>query len=179
MPKQKKGFTLIELLVVIAIIGILSAIGLVSLNGAREKARDSKRESDLAQIKSAMALYYDDNTSSYFAAATPVQADSTATGGAGTFKNAVAPYLANLPQVAKSGDAGQNGGYWYVGTTATFAVFTKLEGTQSGISQPWYILNEIGFGGVTSAGSALGHANVSCGNTAGSLDACESTPAVH
>ncbi|MFA6512309.1 MAG: prepilin-type N-terminal cleavage/methylation domain-containing protein, partial [Patescibacteria group bacterium] len=35
MTNQKKGFTLIELLVVIAIIGILSAIGLVSLNGAR------------------------------------------------------------------------------------------------------------------------------------------------
>lgn len=61
MMKQKKGFTLIELLVVIAIIGILSAIGLVSLNGAREKARDSKRQTDLQGIGTALALYYDDN----------------------------------------------------------------------------------------------------------------------
>ncbi len=62
---NKKGFTLIELLVVIAIIGILSAIGLVSLNGAREKARDSKAKSDLATVRTAMALYYDDNTNAY------------------------------------------------------------------------------------------------------------------
>jgi len=59
--KNKKGFTLIELLVVIAIIGILSAIGLVALNGAREKARDAQAKSDLGQIRTALTLYYDDN----------------------------------------------------------------------------------------------------------------------
>lgn len=58
--RNKKGFTLIELLVVIAIIAILSAIGLVALNGAREKARDAQRRSDLAQIRTALNLFYDD-----------------------------------------------------------------------------------------------------------------------
>ncbi len=62
---RKKGFTLIELLVVIAIIGILSTIGLVALNGAREKARDAQRVSDLAQFRTALSLYYDDNNSMY------------------------------------------------------------------------------------------------------------------
>lgn len=57
---NKKGFTLIELLVVIAIIGILSTIGLVALNGAREKARDAQRKSDIGQIRTGLALYYDD-----------------------------------------------------------------------------------------------------------------------
>lgn len=66
MPRQSgAGFTLIELLVVIAIIGILSAIGLVSLNGAREKARDAQRKSDLAQIRTALALFYDDNGNTF------------------------------------------------------------------------------------------------------------------
>lgn len=60
MKNTKKGFTLIELLVVIAIIGILSAIGLVALNGAREKAKDAQARSDLAQMRTALALYFDD-----------------------------------------------------------------------------------------------------------------------
>lgn len=62
---NKKGFTLIELLVVIAIIGILSAIGLVSLGGAREKARDAQRKTDIATMRTAMQLYFDDHDSKY------------------------------------------------------------------------------------------------------------------
>lgn len=50
---------MIELLVVIAIIGILSSVVLASLNSAREKARDSRRKSDLGQIRTALTLYYD------------------------------------------------------------------------------------------------------------------------
>jgi len=63
MRKKSKGFTLIELLVVIAIIGILATIVLVSLNTARQKARDARRVSDLRQIALALEMYYDDNTS--------------------------------------------------------------------------------------------------------------------
>jgi type II secretion system protein G len=59
--KGERGFTLIELLVVIAIIGILATIVLVSLNTARQKARDSRRISDLRQIALALEMYYDDN----------------------------------------------------------------------------------------------------------------------
>lgn len=58
---MKKGFTLIELLVVITIIGILSTMVLVSLGGARIKARDARRESDIRQIVLAMELAYSDD----------------------------------------------------------------------------------------------------------------------
>jgi len=58
---NKKGFTLIELLVVIAIIGLLSTLAVVSLSGARTKARDAKRTSDLRTIQSALELYRNEN----------------------------------------------------------------------------------------------------------------------
>jgi prepilin-type N-terminal cleavage/methylation domain-containing protein len=58
--KKLSGFTLVELLVVISIIGILSSFAIVSLNAARTKARDALRKGDMAQLRTALNLYYDD-----------------------------------------------------------------------------------------------------------------------
>jgi type II secretion system protein G len=58
--KTKRGFTLIELLVVIAVIGILAAMVIVGLQGAREKARDAERKSDLRSLKAAIETSYSD-----------------------------------------------------------------------------------------------------------------------
>ncbi len=60
-----KGFTLIELLVVIAIIGILSSVVLASLNTARAKGADAAIKSDLANIRSQAAIFYDSNNLTY------------------------------------------------------------------------------------------------------------------
>jgi len=65
MSLNKKGFTLIELLVVIAIIGILASIVLTSLNDARNKGYDTQIKSDVAQIRNALEIYYDDNGGTY------------------------------------------------------------------------------------------------------------------
>lgn len=56
--KGTNGFTLIELLVVVAIIGILASVVMASLNSVRAKARDTRRKTDLVQIRTALELYY-------------------------------------------------------------------------------------------------------------------------
>lgn len=56
-----KGFTIVELLIVIVIIGILATIGFVSFASAQNKAKKSKAESTLSQVKSKMGEYYVDN----------------------------------------------------------------------------------------------------------------------
>lgn len=61
MIKKEKGFTLIELLVSISIIAILTALLTVNFIGARQRARDGQRKSNLYNIQSALELYRADN----------------------------------------------------------------------------------------------------------------------
>ncbi len=128
---NKKGFTLIELLVVIAIIGLLSTLAVVALGSAREKARDSKRLSDLKQIQTALELYYTDN--SVYPAVDPMQALGNgnyaclnASGFAAT--GCATPYMSIVPT-----DPG-TGSYIYRSPSGTaYTIVTSLEGTVNGL----------------------------------------------
>ena len=59
-PHGHRGFSLIELLVVISIIAVITGLSLTNFLGARERARDTRRKSDLQQLKNALRLYYND-----------------------------------------------------------------------------------------------------------------------
>jgi len=56
--RRNEGFTLIELLVVIAIIGLLASIVLVSLGGARNRAKDARVIAEMSQIRATAEMIY-------------------------------------------------------------------------------------------------------------------------
>lgn len=55
---RASGFTIVELLIVIVIIAILAAITIVAYNGIQQRARDTQRKSDVANIVKALEAYY-------------------------------------------------------------------------------------------------------------------------
>jgi general secretion pathway protein G len=58
---KQSGFTLIELLVVMLILGVLAALVVPKIVGRGDDARITAAKTDIAQIKSALKLYYLDN----------------------------------------------------------------------------------------------------------------------
>ncbi len=60
---RRSGFTLIEVLVTATIITVLTAIGVVSYTNINKRSRDTKRRSDMEQIRSALEMYRADNGS--------------------------------------------------------------------------------------------------------------------
>lgn len=130
---NKKGFTLIELLVVIAIIGLLSTLAVVALGSARQKARDSKRLSDLKQIQTALELYYTDNNA-YPTAATAITlgvgAAACLNGSGWQATGCATPYLGLAPK-----DPQASKSYSYISANGTtYSIAATLEGTVNNLT---------------------------------------------
>ncbi len=122
MTKQK-GFTLIELLVVIAIIGILSSVVLASMNTARKKSRDARRQQDLKSMQVALELMFDaNNTYPVTTTGTEVVVSST---------QITSAYMTTIPKdpSAPASPAATDRQYWYAGTATTYCLGALLENT--------------------------------------------------
>ncbi|OGY84436.1 MAG: hypothetical protein A3F54_00665 [Candidatus Kerfeldbacteria bacterium RIFCSPHIGHO2_12_FULL_48_17] len=115
MRKNEKGFTLIELLVVIAIIGLLATLAIVSLRNAQQRARDTKRITDVKSIQTAVELYASENSNAYPSAATWA-----------ALETALEPYITNLP--VDPTNSGASARYVYASNGADqYVIATTLE----------------------------------------------------
>lgn len=54
--KNSSAFTFVELLVVVTIIAVITAVAVASYQSTNRKARDSRRKSDLEQMRAALEL---------------------------------------------------------------------------------------------------------------------------
>lgn len=93
---MKKGFTLIEVLVSATIIAVLTAIGVVSYTNINKRSRDTKRRSDMEQIRSSLEMYRSDN-GSY-----PNTGGGSWTDASGLSATLVSSYMAAIPSDPKS-----------------------------------------------------------------------------
>jgi type II secretion system protein G len=152
--KNNKGFTLIELLVVIVIIGLLATVVLLGLNGARQKARDSKRVEDMNQVSKALEIFFNDaNAYPTGSADGLTSADNTILGSVeltaltagGQLVFFTPTYLRTLPTApipADSATCNNNNNYLYnvdfTGTTytLTFCTGSTLGGTNGILGNP-------------------------------------------
>jgi prepilin-type N-terminal cleavage/methylation domain-containing protein len=128
------GFTLIELIITVAIIGILASIVMVSLTNAQKDARDARRKAELANVATALNLYYIDNGT--FAVA------NSGYGGLGWFNYNYGASLGSVASALKtlgymSGEAldpsgvvsydGVRSGYLIYADTNGFTLWANLE----------------------------------------------------
>lgn len=106
MKQTRAGFTLVELLVSLSIIAVLTAIGIASFSTASKQSRDTKRKSDLQQIRAALEMYRSDN-GNYPSAGSGSWVEVTA----GLTTPLVSTYISDVPADPLSGQS-----YYYMAT---------------------------------------------------------------
>lgn len=85
-----KGFTIFELLIVITIIGAIIIMGFGNYSGAQKRTRDTRRKSDLKQIRTAIELFRQDKNPPAYPADSAIPAPGSVwSAGGNIYMNAV------------------------------------------------------------------------------------------
>ena len=74
LKQKSKGFTIVELLIVIVVIAILATLVIVTFTGIQQKARDSKRQTDIDALDSHVEAFY--ANSGYYPTITDLQSST-------------------------------------------------------------------------------------------------------
>lgn len=130
MKQRAYGFTIVELLIVIVVVAILAALSYVGYTSVQARARDAKRQSDVATIVKALELYYVNNgryPSGNGSSLINNQWSSSADGSWQHLATQLAPYLDTLPKDPINTGSGQSlssrhgysyySGGWYCGVS--------------------------------------------------------------
>ena len=59
---MKKGFTLVEILIAVSIVALLMSVLVPNFLGARTRARDARRKTDLSALQNSLELYKSDQS---------------------------------------------------------------------------------------------------------------------
>jgi len=62
---DRSGFTLVEILIVVVILSVLAAIAIPQFNSSTEDAKLSTLDTDLAELRNAVELYYHQHGATY------------------------------------------------------------------------------------------------------------------
>jgi len=151
----KGGFTLIELLVVVAIIGILAAVILASLGGARNKGADAKIKSQLGSMRNQSELYSGTGNAVNTVGPCPTTANTlfeTGSNGLGTLFSGFSPTRCGSTAGQPSSGStwalavGMSSGAWCVDWTGTSrdrdasgVLYTGVGGATGAINGATYI----------------------------------------
>lgn len=118
MDKANKrfGFTLMEILITITIMGLLGAVAFTSYGALSKSARDSKRKSDLEQMRGALEIYKSANgtyptTNSSWSGICSNVGSKTDSGVSGYIPDLAPAYLQKLPHDPKESKKNNNSSY--------------------------------------------------------------------
>ena len=61
LKRKQQGFTIVELLIVIVVIGILAGLVITTFTGIQQRARNTKRQTDIKAMHGQVEAYYASN----------------------------------------------------------------------------------------------------------------------